>query len=108
MVVAHSCEYTKALEQPERPLAVAPLISFDELPDGQAQLVLADEMARYWALPQEAPIPWATAVDLANIQPVVAADLENATRVTSINDFGQLALAGRLWTFFAQREFGEE
>lgn len=105
MVVAHDCEYTKAQQQSERPLGIAPLVRLQELPAGQPELVLADRMSRYWALPQDPPITWAAAIDLANIQPVVAGDLEGATRVTSINDFGRLALVGRLWTFFAQREF---
>jgi hypothetical protein len=106
MVIAHSCEYTKAIEQPERPLGVAPVIDLDDLPQGQPELVLADRMSRYWPLPADPPIGWGKAVDFANLQPVIAEDLEEATRVTSINDFGQMALASRLFTFYSQREFG--
>ena len=105
MVIAHDCEYTKAIDQRERPLGVAPVIHLADLPSGQPKLVLADAMSRYWALPQAPPINWPAAVDLANIQPVIAEDLEGATRIASINDFGQMALAGRLFTFYAQREF---
>ena len=107
MFVGHSCEYTKAGGQPDRPLSVAPIIDLRQLPDGQLELAQADRMSRYWALPMEHPIDWPAAVDLANIQPFVATDLERSHRVTSINDFGQMALAGRLYTFFSQREFGQ-
>jgi hypothetical protein len=47
MVVAHGCEYTKAAEQRERPLGIAPLVRLDGLPEGQAELVLADRMCRF-------------------------------------------------------------
>jgi hypothetical protein len=105
MFIAHGCEYTKSADQPERPLSVAPIIDLRDLPEGQLELAQADRMSRYWALPVARPLDWPSAVDLANAQPLIAADLEAAERIASINEFGQWALAARLFTFYAQREF---
>jgi hypothetical protein len=105
IVIAHDCEYTKAARQRERPLSIAPLVVIDDLPDGQATPTRANEMSRYWPLPEKEPLAVGLAVDFANIQPLIAEDLEAAQRVTSIDDDGQLALVARLLTFYGQRGF---
>jgi hypothetical protein len=105
MVIAHSCEYTKAVKQPERPLGVAPLELMDSLPHGQPTLARRNELARYWPLPETYPLEAGYAVDFANLQPVVASDLVQGTRITSIEDNGQILLAARVFSFYAQREF---
>jgi hypothetical protein len=105
IVVAHSCEYTKATRQRERPLSIAPLLQTDELPGGQPGDARAGRMSRYWPLPEVPPLEAGFVADFANIQPLVAEDLEHAERVTSIDDDGQVALVGRLWIFYAQRAF---
>jgi hypothetical protein len=105
IVVAHDCEYTKAVRQRDRPLGIAPLVVIDDLPDGQADPVRANEMSRYWPLPEEDPLEAGYAADLANVQPLTADDLEGEARVTSIDDRGQLALVARLLQFYGQRQF---
>jgi hypothetical protein len=105
IVVAHSCEYTKAVRQRERPLSIAPLLPADELPGGQPGDARAGRMSRYWPLPEVPPLEAGFVADFANIQPLVAEDLEQAERVVSIDDAGQLALVGRLVIFYGQRAF---
>jgi hypothetical protein len=105
LVVSHSCEYTKAAEnQPLRPLLISPVVGLVELPDGQGGLVARGQVARYWPLPTNGPLT-PCAADFASIQPVLASELLDGTRIASMDENGQHLLVARLLEFLSNREF---
>jgi hypothetical protein len=113
MVVAHDCEWTKALKAgDEYKFGIAPLRRLsafrDEKKPGLEGMIGKNQVRYLFPLPQEDPLDDTYVVDLRLIQPITVAELLSHDLWTSIGDGVKKPLQGKLIVFYANAELVQD